>query len=917
MSTEPADWKEFQDRLADEDERGAVEVLAEMVAAARGAAVGPSREPLLRVRTTFAAGDGRPSVSWRVSAPRSDQAIDLRLPLSDLRRAAASGETVLRILAYALAAHYRGQPESRWHPHAFGRAHPAEPSAMLDRVRRYRLLLENETIDQHLGNDLDVLVYGKVGVGKTMMATWHASRHLEEDGGLVWLDLTDPYDCDESVAYGLLTMERWPRTLVVVDNVQANVSAARGVFDLVNQLRAEMRLGLVVLATGSPLTAQVEPPLSSTHLVLVPINNRRVVQAILHDAEDLPPGDRQCVEDLADGDCFLATKALELRQRLHRVPDMGELVDYVAESIGVDRVSSGARRTLYTLACLSLFEIEMPRRQSVSNGLEGLEELRSAELVHLNDESYTIGPRSQAKLLVRHIKRSWQERQALPSPDRVVYEHLQRSGAAQIKATLNRLELLPFGHEGPFDPKQLASAWSALGFLGDSLAGRVLDDPGWGDEVASAAFAGIALSYLGKADAWRECANFVRGRWSYDTSGDLPTWVGEPSADLDSFVRIHDLMAAESAAINGGAPSATAQSLAPETACQGWMLGVLLSFEATAIDRDPPRVDRLRHIAQQAIEAGTFRSAQMPWITAQMILGLCLAGYDETDHAIQQACRWLCQDKRLGGAYESGWHNGVAGDASDAMSTALCLSALLHAGYPQPAKVRTSYERLCLAQDSMVTNNQETELSLIVEARIRTGDEWEDLKPAIIHLLGWATRADRRGPELRATRPGEPLSASAKAPFIAVQLWIIIWTTVNRELRRMLHELWGMEDLLPPPRPVNTGRPAADRSREPAVPLRAIEADVNRAITRLRREIEEHINTRASMIDDLLPSVQATFQRRLDLWNSRGQTLDAIEHELAHGGVSGMLVSKLNTLGQEIIRSGWRRIPDPNARGEP
>jgi hypothetical protein len=907
MLPEPTDdWSDFLGALESGEERDAVAILSRMVTGALGGAAGPDIPPLLEVRTEFFPADEQNSAAavWHISGPPAGDGMDLRLPLPDLRLMAEHGETVLRSLTYALTATCRRQTDRPWSPHVFGRAHPPEAAEIDRRLDQHQRLPEDDTIEQLLESAFDVLVYGKVGVGKTMTATWHAVRYLDRNDGLVWLDLTDPFDGDESVAYALLTMRRRPATLVVIDNVQANVSAARSVFDLVCQLRANLRLNLVVLATGSPDMARPERMLSSTHLVPVPIDDNSVVQALFNDA-DLPAADREQIKELSDGDSYLTTKALELWRRLERPPVVDEIVAHVAAQIGVDSVGSEARRTLYRLACLSLFEIEMP----VRTGSPELDELQEAGLVRLNDESYSIGPRSLAKLLVRHIK--GREQEPLPSPDRVVYQYLQRSGAAQIKATLDRLDILSFGPGGVADPKGLAGAWGALGFLGDSLARRVYQDPTWGDEVASAAFAGIALAYLGKFNAWRRCAEFVRGRWTYDDTGELPTWVEKPSADLDSFQRMQELMVQQRKAVIVGSPEGGVNGtpLDAEIACRGWMLGVLLSFEATALDRDQERVHRLRRIAQTTIEAGALTSPQVPWVTAQVVLGLCLAGYNHNHPAIRHACQWLCQDHNLGGAYQSGWHNGVAGEASDAMATALCLSALLHAGFPRPERVRPSYERLCLAQDSMVANKQETELALIVEARIRTGDNWEDLRPAILHLLGWASRVTQWNPELRATRPGQPLSASAKAPFIAVQLWIIIWTTVNRELRRMLKDLWGLEDLLSPKSPAapspppETGRPTWSEPAE-----QAVDDDVRRAVERLRQKIQAHIDDRASRYPTLTESGKKTFRREIDMWNGRYEELRTIERGLSRDGITQTTIAELNGLGRKVFGVGWYEI---------
>jgi len=257
------------------------------------------------------------------------------------------------------------------------------------------------------------------------------------------------------------------------------------------------------------------------------------------------------------------------------------------------------------------------------------------------------------------------------------------------------------------------------------------------------------------------------------------------------------------------------------------------------------------------------------------------------------------------------------------MTTALCLSALLHAGWQNPERLSTAYQSLCAEQDLLEPSGQETELALIVEARLRNGDEWGNLSPVIFNLLSWAIHSGRsRDGNVKATRPGDPFSASAKAPFIAVQLWIIIWTTVKRELRQLLQDVHGLGDLsgwgtgtlgLSATDGADNGLGSGDVDRSglgvvSVLPMRAI----HRSVDRLRREIEENISERARQLRGLRESAQDPFEQNIQIWQDRLRRLEIIDAELELNNVNAEVVASLNALGREVFDIGWQMIASGN-----
>ena len=631
-----------------------IDVLDEMILMARSELLPTNSLPLIELTRTRFSADGK-GVAWDLAYPAAAKTMTVQVRAEDIYamasddvRAMAAAETSedsdvregvhpLNVICYASAKACRGGADEPWRPHQFGNAWPPGEAAMDVQLDRYRWLDSDDEINRNLENGRDVLVCGNTGSGKTTAATRRASDWIRAERGLVWLDLTDPLDTDESVLFTLLSMPKTAAVLVVVDNIQANISAARGVFDLVLELRKRLGLQLKVLATGSHSAARQEPPLSSTGLARVILKGQDLIEEIL-EGYNLPASETRQIQELAEDDAALARLAINVWQQYRQIPRGPEFAHLVAEQMGADAISPGARQLLYKLACLSLFEIELGRQHVVSGERPALRELRDAGLVSVNSDSFTIGARSVGRLLVQHASLAWANAGALPTPDRVVYNFLQRAGTEQIKATLDMLDRDTLT-SSKATYKSLPGAWGTLRFLAGSLAYQVRADPTWQDSVASAAFACIALIEMDRPDAWARSAEFVRSRWSIGSDDELPCWVDEPSADLDAFKRMRERMKEEQQRISIDSQSGicTVEDLDAEKACRMWMLGVLLSFEAKAPDHDPVKLDRLIRIAERQINTGEFYPRHAPWVTAQIVSIQGLQGDCAARHAVAGA----------------------------------------------------------------------------------------------------------------------------------------------------------------------------------------------------------------------------------------------------------------------------------------
>jgi hypothetical protein len=884
-------------------------------------------EPLVRIATSidYSSTSDTRLISWSLFSIFTKAPIQASMFLEDLatrseelRSAPDPARQALELVASALVSKCHGHSPCHWEPHQVGISAPLLPEDF-ERISTLRTLSRDETIHEHLIRGRDVLLYGDIGAGKTTTATRCIARWASDDHKVARFDLTDPYCCDESLAYALLDMDMAERVLLVLGDVHANLGAARAMFDFVVYMRREFRLPIVIMSTGTPIVNKVEPPLSSTRLEPVLADGRALIRSMIEGDTSLDQRDdvKKRISDYAGGDAYLAAIMLDFWHDQGRVPEEVELADFVAQRLGMDSLSYDARVLLFELACLSACEIAVGKRQIVLLPPErkALPDLIAEDIVKLGDDAYSIRNRSLARLIVVHGLRRWNGLDDLPKPAAFVYDYLQRAGEVQIRAALNKLDLSPFEASGRNRANgSFASAWRALDLLADSLAHRVAQDPTWSDEVASAAFAGMPLAKLGRHDAWLRCADFIRARWSYDSDVDLPVWVGEPSSDLLTFKQMSNLLEAQHG-IGADYGTEASEAIDPERACRTWMLGLLLCFEALAPDpfREPDRIDALTRIADHVVDGGEFYPGQAPWVTAQVVQGLCLAGHSyQGRETVRRACDWLCQDRRVGGPYQAGWQNAVNVSTFDSAATALCFLALWQARCPHSEMLDMAYRRLCAEQQSLLsTPNRETEMTLLVEARLRHGDRWDDLSNPILHLLAWVRKREWSTRDVKATQPGDPVSASAKAPFIASHLWIIIWAAAKKELSRLIESILRLDDLIPPSTPWGPGDLPRQQTQTLADVSRGalISNDYNeesRKLARIRREVEQKLSTLAPVFDKVrLDSAQRSTKKEIDRWQAVLAEIVTLETAFDAGTATAETSRQIEELGRAVFGAAW------------
>lgn len=886
-------------------------VLREVKAEQRRALEG--RRPALEVRGAL---DGRdiafhisgPSGSWRVSRSLAD--------LAD--RADANPDIIISLLgAVAASAAERDHwGEEEWLPYGYiGAGSPPQPHVQ-DYVQTDRDVRINTALKHS-----DVLLIGRPASGKSASAAEAAMvRRVQYGDGIVWLDLTDPFDNAETVMLTLLRSPIHDRFLVVMDNLQANVSASREVLELVRKMRATIGLSVRVLATcWSAATALVDAlPLKFTRIAA---DGGEVVHRLL---ADVPHANAyfDAFDRLASGDLVLARTALEHFLAQGDVPQPHQLADTVAARLKADQLTDvRAREALHWFACLGVFEIGVYRQYcaEVRPGWP-IDDLRRRGLIRLVDEMYTVGHPSTAAALVDFANTHWNDPGHPYQPaSRLAFEYLRRAGRPAIQATLEKLDLVNHGHAPHGDGHVLARVWPHRGVLTRYLRDQALyRDRTWNSNAGSAAFAAVALALLDQHEAWAATADYVRAQWSYSTPLELPRYVGPtPSADASDFVMIQQAMRAEDGKTGASEQHLrlSADNIDIDRFYRTWMLGILLTFENTAVGDDGARGAALIRIAEHhQLANGAFYPERVPWITARALNGLWHGNLTRhTSTMVDRACNWLRLPVEQGGPFDGRWHSGTGSWNSDVMTTAMCITALVHAGLGvNDPCVRSGYEYLKQQMPLWRVPGREIDCAAAAEAMLLVGPDQQEIYPVVVELLQWAGQWAGHG-ETPSAPGGEE---SVKIPYVAEQVIWIVQRIVERELEALLRDVAEPMPAAAAPAPEE----ASSTTTEPAASAEAAGRRAARLngeakalaqteqhqlalekLARIRREIEANIASRENALRGRGAAGRRPIQAQLDLWTGRGRRCDELQDEAQGAPVAGELAIRIEALFTEIF----------------
>ena len=186
-------------------------------------------------------------------------------------------------------------------------------------------------------------------------------------------------------------------------------------------------------------------------------------------------------------------------------------------------------------------------------------------------------------------------------------------------------------------------------------------DPTWNGVPSSIMFAGLVFYAIGKSELNEGGVKFLRTAWNV-TENRLNIDLTKFSTRHD-FTLIQDRMAVEDQTKSKWKEQGLgAHEIDIDRFHRTWVLGLILSTEATA--KNPLYDDsELALLTEaEALPSGCFYPPRVPWCTARVLLGLADAGRTiHTSQAVKNAADWLLEDASKGGASHNGlWESGQA-----------------------------------------------------------------------------------------------------------------------------------------------------------------------------------------------------------------------------------------------------------------
>ncbi|GAA4606672.1 hypothetical protein BJY16_005946 [Actinoplanes octamycinicus] len=710
----------------------------------------------------------------------------------------------------------------------------------------------------------DVVLLGSRGTRKTRIAARTAVLFEQDGAATLWLDMRDQGAGAETVAWQLLTATEHHHLLVVVNQMQARIGPTDRIVKFLWRLRAEFELPILVLGTGQP---EITGRLRDTFKSFAQVPARA----------EVPTDDEQ------------------------------------------------ARTALYWFACPRLFEIE-PLETVVRRRFPGevLDRLRLEGRIVRRGSSYYLAAAQDPVRLIGALRGV----PGTPEPGEYIWEYLKLAGAGEGRAPLERLDLLGFPGSARRPAERegshyLAPAWDLLFQLGRSLDAHCDTDPTWGDNVGAAVFAAEALAELGHHRQWARVAGYIRDRWSYGRSPELPEPVQGQSREMTDFVEIQQSMAIEDSLIDGtflradrlqlvhplgrtgGVAEMRGEAIDITRFHRTWMLGVLLGFEGSALDRSPERIEALVGSATQACDLdGSFYPRRVAWVTARVVLGLCQVGLNrENSEVVRRACDWLLLPQRDGGPYGEWWKGGTGSWNRDEATTAMCVTALIRAGVdPRTPQLREALAWLRSRTAEWTRTDREIDLALVLEAILLGAEDWRSAYGRVLNLLHWANAEFRR---VRQDQPDPRFvpEGALRAPFAAAQLATLVRVAVGRESAALLDEP-------PVPEPeVPRQRAAADpvtrlHGAQPGVRPQPSLQQWRQAAGEIEAALNGLVQSRAAALRQDRRGQADAVRARLRHYRQRLEQCQSLSAQLSHW-TPAFVLDGLKQLGDEVLGPGW------------
>lgn len=630
-----------------------------------------------------------------------------------------------------------------------------------------------------------VALVGASASGKTFSAV-HVATNLGSFGWSVsFADIGNPACGLDLVLLQLMLTPRRSagKHLFVLDNIQGNPGLARACLNTVAHLSA-LQPGvwsalILTWPSGLPLVKEALPATRVIQCAGEEVLNT-LTRSLVAGTDVL-----DSIRALSAGDALIARLAIDYFDRQDALPGAPELANAAFREITRGKpVSDQAVALLYEIAVLGQFEVDVAASYAARNDPDALRELIELGVVRPYGSFVAIGHRTLAALVAAHAGTQVGQ---VAGPVQIVVSYLKAAGEAQLVATLERLDLakLTSGARDQHGSAFLAAAWQSARALTRYVSQQTRADPTWGNNIASAIFAAEPLARFDVA-AWELLAEFVRSSWTI-TTGSLPVPSGHPTTERIDFDEIGKRMVEEDERATANAHAMPGSQIDLDKTHRTWMLGLLLGFEANAPVRQPERIETLIASASATQDAdGWFYPPRIPWVTARVLLGLAAVGESiHTSATVKAACDWLRSSAPNGPSQFGVWDSGTGTWNTTAVTSAMCLLALVKCGVPlDDPSVKAAHSFLLAKRDAWLAAGREMDAAEALQVLLQSGDDWRAVQDDLTRLLHW-TR-DREAWSMALQSAADAQDESCKVPQIASCMVGLVWAILNTDISLLM-----------------------------------------------------------------------------------------------------------------------------------
>jgi hypothetical protein len=737
-------------------------------------------------------------------------------------------------------------------------------------------------------------IVGPSSSGKTVIVD--GLRQFRDITSYLWVDLADPMiGLAGFLMAACRAQESNGQALIVLDDIQCSPGLARSILQLLSETGVFSSVRTNIVAVAWPDGLEIVEHWFGDETI-VRSNGAEACRRIVQLAEP-SSRDAELLMALANGDALVAELATTFLCSRRRAPTREELAAECFETLtGAQKLSVEELESLWEIGCLGIFEIDARLDLITQVSQSVLDSLVEKRVLRRKSDFVFFGHRSAARLVTYHLQRCLEDGTDR-SPIRLAVRYLRRAGESQIKQTLDRLDLVAVANEeDQFGAAFLAHCWNNVKILISHLGSLVREDPTWGDNVASAIFAGEALAQLGLEAEWELIANYVRSRWILSDEEILPQHTEGDTAEADDFRAIKETMTEEDR-LDPRAFTLKADEVDVDRFHRTWVMGLLAGFEATALIPDFHRAKELRRMIQESQQPdGSFYPSRVPWITARVCLGLAALGETTaTSPVLQRASEWLRRRAPVGPFRFGSWRSGTGTWNTELQMTAMALLALGRMGVePSDQGVRSALAYLKDGRSEWYRPGKEIDCAQAIEAALVLGDTWRDFSSELRSLLEWAqdSRAWADARVLASVAQDE----SSKVPAVASALISVIWETVKFELPLLFQGVVG-------------GALTSDKAVVLATDVRD---GILHRLEHVAHVIEQGIRDRNSIgAKGALPTIVAERLRKLAGQEIECQKLLNLLRDSDHLQEISIedLIARVNALGADVLGAAWEAVP--------